>query len=31
VTAAGLRVVDVDVDPAAVADADRPADLPAGA
>jgi hypothetical protein len=30
VAAGGLRVVDVDIDPAAVADADRPADLPSG-
>jgi molybdenum cofactor guanylyltransferase len=30
VAAGGLRVVDVDIDPAAVADADRPADLPPG-
>jgi molybdopterin-guanine dinucleotide biosynthesis protein A len=30
VAAGGLRVVDVDIDPAAVADADRPSDLPSG-
>ena len=30
VAAGGLRVVDVDIDAAAVADADRPADLPSG-
>lgn len=30
VAAGGLRVVDVDIDPAAVADADRPAELPSG-